>query len=76
MFRDLRKKSEDISDTSVVQSVRYDRKEALRRAFSAKVVEESGLDGTWEYQYNNFTKFLKAGYDKLNAKCLREGIER
>lgn len=76
MFRDLGEKLPDIFDTSVLPPVRYKRKEALRSTFSSKVVEESGLDGTWEYQYNNFEQFLHKTYNKLEAKCLREDVER
>ena len=61
-----------IFDTSVLSPVSYEGKEALRarRPFSAKVAEESQLDGNWKYQYNDFKRFLHKTYNNVDAKYL------
>ena len=76
MLRDLVEKLPDVFDTNELPKTRLSRKEDLRKAFSAMVVNRSGFDAIWECSDRIITSFLSNMYYKYDAQFPPEGVER
>jgi len=77
ILRTIKESLPDVFEMGIPNNTRVQRRTDLLNAWSAKVVEESGLLGaTWVQDRNSFIKFLEKHYQRLDMKCSRNDIKR
>ena len=77
ILRTIKESLPDVFEMGIPNKTRAQRRTDLLNAWSAKVVEKSGLLGaTWVQNWKSFSRFLEKHYQRLDMKCPQNDIKR